>query len=261
MTPAVRAEARPPASPPLVFWAPVVSLLLAAVVVLSGAGSETVWHLIRASGVVTYLLLSLTVVAGLLISSRSLPSGQPRTDFYEVHNFTSLLVLGFGSFHAAALLFDSFVGFSPREVLIPFTSDYRPLAVGFGGLTLYLSAVIYASFWARRAIGTRAWRVLHYGSFLAFGLATYHGLFAGSDTSADWMLMIYFGAMAFVGGLLMYRILITTEGKRTGSIELIEPLEELATTPEASTDDAPSFGSTTYAMSAPSAPTHHQPTL
>lgn len=222
MTASSEMPALPP-KPPLAFWAPVASLLLSGASVLSGAGSQTVWQLIRASGVLTYLLLSLTVIAGLLISSRSISGRQSRIDSFEVHGFMSLLVLGFGSFHATALLFDNFVGFSPREVLIPFTSGYRPLAVGFGSLTLYLSFIIYASFWARRAIGVPAWRVLHYGSFPAFAFATYHGLFAGSDTSADWMMAIYFGAMALVAGLLMYRVLITLEGKRKDEIEALGP--------------------------------------
>jgi predicted ferric reductase len=217
-------------------WAPAASALLAGAVVVSGAGSQTVWDLIRASGIVAYVLLTLTVLAGLLVSSRSLPSGQSRIDFFEVHTFTSLLVLAFGSLHAAALLFDRYVGFSPREVLLPFASDYRPLAVGFGGLTLYLSAAVYGSFWVRRLIGMGTWRLLHYSSFLAFVLATYHGLFAGSDAGSTWLLGVYFGSMALVGGLLMYRVLIMSDERPSPVLEQLQaPVGAgQATAPEAS---------------------------
>jgi hypothetical protein len=68
----------------------------------------------------------------------------------------------------------------------------------------------------------RAWRLLHYTSFVAFVLATYHGLFAGSDAGATWMLAIYFGAMALVGGLLMYRVLIMSEAPSSAAEELLD---------------------------------------
>ena len=115
------------------------------------------------------------------------------------------------------LLFDSYVGFSPTQILIPFTSSYRPVSVALGTMTLYLSAIIYGSFWLKRFIGQRGWRTLHYGSFLAFAGATYHGILSGADTSAPWMLAIYLVAIAVVIGFLAYRLLFEAGSGPTGA--------------------------------------------
>jgi sulfoxide reductase heme-binding subunit YedZ len=189
------------------FLLPLAALLLDLAVAVSGASSQTVWYTIRATGIIAYVLLTLCVVIGLLISNRLLPSGRIRVDFFEVHSFMALLVLAFGGFHALALLVDNYIGFSPSQVFIPFTSTYRPASVALGILGFYATAVIYASFWARRLIGYQAWRVLHYGSFLTFIAVTMHGILSGADASSSWMVMIYAASAGAVALLTSWRIL------------------------------------------------------
>ena len=43
-------------------------------------------------------------------------------------------------------------------------------------------AIVVGSFYVRRQIGQRAWRTLHYVTFLAFLGATAHGVMAGTDS-------------------------------------------------------------------------------
>ena len=69
------------------YLAPLAALLLDIVIVASGSSSNTIWYVIRASGIVAYVLLTLSVCAGLLITNKVLPSGRPRVDAFEVHNF------------------------------------------------------------------------------------------------------------------------------------------------------------------------------
>lgn len=188
------------------FLLPLAALLLDVSIATSGASSQTVWYVIRAAGVIAYVLLALTVVCGLLISNRLLPAGRLRVDFFETHSFLALLVLAFGGFHAMALLVDSYVGFSPSQVLVPFTSTYRPVSVALGILGFYGSAIIYASFWARRLIGYRAWRYIHYGSFLAFVAITMHGILSGTDAGSAWMLLVYAISVGTVAMLTLMRL-------------------------------------------------------
>lgn len=189
------------------FLLPLTALILDISIATSGVSSQTVWYIIRAAGVIAYVLLATTVVCGLLISNRLLPAGRLRVDLFELHSFTALLVLAFGGFHALALLVDSYVGFSPTQVLIPFTSAYRPVSVALGILGLYASMVIYASFWARRLIGYRAWRYLHYGSFLSFIAITLHGILSGADAGTTWMLAIYGLSVGAVATLTFTRLM------------------------------------------------------
>jgi sulfoxide reductase heme-binding subunit YedZ len=194
-------------TPPLLeMLAPLISLEVLGLVLASSAGQQTVWYFIRASGIIAFVLLGVSVAMGLLITGRVLPSGRPRVDANEVHNFTALLGLGLSGVHGVALLLDSFIGFSPLQILVPFTATYRPIAVSLGILGFYVMVLVYASLWARRFIGYRAWRTLHYLSFVAFVLGSLHGILAGSDSGAAWMIAIYAGSIGAVLALTWRRI-------------------------------------------------------
>jgi predicted ferric reductase len=201
----VRTTASEPPSMHVV--APIVALVFVAAVLLSGATSQTAWYVVRGTGVIAYLLVTLSVVVGLLMSNRMASPGRTRVDLYEIHSFAALLGLAFASVHGLALLLDTYIGFSPMQLIVPFTSSYRPLAVAFGMVAFYLSAMVYGSLWLRPHIGYRAWRTLHYASFLAFVGASLHGMMSGTDTSTLWMFAIYAGSIGVVTFLLFYRVL------------------------------------------------------
>ena len=52
--------------------------------------------------------------------------------------------------------------------------------VGKGRVAIYLSVLVSFTFYVRKQIGTRAWRVIHMLSYGLFGLALLHGVFAGT---------------------------------------------------------------------------------
>ena len=181
--------------------APLAALLFVIGVIASGASASTVWYVIRGTGMIAFVLLTISAIVGLLITNKLLPSGRPRVDLYETHTFVSLLALAFTSIHGVALLLDNFVHFSAVQIAIPFTSTYRPFGVGIGILGFYIAAVVYASFYLRKRIGYKTWRTLHYASFAAFFLADMHGILSGTDSSTWWALAIYVIATLAVAGL------------------------------------------------------------
>ncbi len=101
------------------------------------------------------------------------------------------------------------VPFSLPQIAVPGLAPYAPLAVAAGQGAFYLMAAVIASFYVRRTIGQRAWRLLHYLTFLAFVGATAHGLAAGTDSGSAWAWWIYVGATVPVVFLLTYRILVS----------------------------------------------------
>ena len=58
--------------------------------------------------------------------------------------------------HAAVLMIDRSVPYTPFEVVIPFAGPYRPLWVGIGQLTMGLALVVMLSFYVRKRLGPRA---------------------------------------------------------------------------------------------------------
>ena len=130
---------------------------------------------------------------------------------FDLHQYTSLLGLAIAVFHGLILMGDRYIQFTLPHVLLPFTAvEYRPLWVGFGQVSLYLLAIVSFSFYVRRKITPRVWRLIHYLSYLTFILALAHGIASGTDSSAGWVNAMYWAT----GGMLLffsiYRILVVT---------------------------------------------------
>lgn len=167
--------------------------------------NQAPWHLARSSAMIAYVLLWLSTALGLSISNRlaRLWPGGPTA--FDLHQFSSLSALAFATFHALILLGDHYIGFTLGQILMPFAAQsYEPLGVAWGQLALYLGMIISLSFYIRSRIGHRTWRLIHFGSFLVFILATLHGLVVGSDSAILWPFYIISGASILF--LTFYRI-------------------------------------------------------
>src|SRR5574341_31672 len=119
------------------------------------------WYITRASGLVAYILLWLSTAWGLAISSKIFDPHLLRNYTYDFHEFLSLLAIGFLVIHLSVLTLDHYLPFSVTQVLVPFTSTYRPLWVGIGVIAFYLTLLVSVTFYLRRYIGVRAFRLIH----------------------------------------------------------------------------------------------------
>jgi predicted ferric reductase len=168
---------------------------------------HTYWYLSRALGMVAYLMLFAGVVLGLLMTGSVTDRWIGRNRIYDLHRFLSLLTLIVIGVHALIVLPDTYFSFSLVELLVPLASPYRPELMAAGVLSLYLTGAIIATFYLRRLVSYRAWRFIHYATFLAFALALVHGVGAGTDTSASWAQYLYAATALVVFNLTVYRAL------------------------------------------------------
>jgi DMSO/TMAO reductase YedYZ heme-binding membrane subunit len=168
----------------------------------------TFWLLARSSGLVAYALLAASVVLGLVVKSRPLGSSVSPAAVVDVHRFLALLGLGALALHGAALVADDAVDIGLGALLVPGASPYRPVATALGVLAAELMVVIYLSFSVRRRIGAKAWRALHWLTYLVFALATLHGLAAGTDSGRTWALAFYGAAVGAVLGAFVWRLVV-----------------------------------------------------
>ena len=178
-------------------WASLVAAALA------GPQPKAWWLLSRATGFVAYAALCLSMWLGLTISNRwaRLWPGGPMA--VDVHRHTSLLALGFALVHALVLLGDRYVELTLAAIVLPFAAPLEHwLAVAAGQLALYTLALVVGSFYVRRAIGARAWRVIHFATFALFALATVHGIVSGTDSAAP----LYWTAASTVLFLTIHRL-------------------------------------------------------
>lgn len=164
----------------------------------------TFWIVARATGVTAYVLITLSMLAGSILKSRPFASLRPAA-VMEVHKTLAVLGIGAIGLHGLALVLDTAVPISLPALVVPGLSSYRPLWTGLGVVAAELAALVTASFWARRRIGMRAWRLIHWATYAAFGLATLHGIAAGTDSARPWALAMYAAAAASVTGATAWR--------------------------------------------------------
>lgn len=169
---------------------------------------EWQWLIARASGFTAYVLVTLSVVLGLLLSQRwQSRRNWPRLVNDQLHQYLTLLAGVFTAIHGISVWLDPFTAFTLREVLLPGASHYRPLWMAFGIVAAYLGLAVVATGWLRPKIGYAWWRRLHYLTFVVWLLATLHGLGDGSDTRTAWGIAIYGLSSLAVVGLTLVRLL------------------------------------------------------
>lgn len=185
----------------------------------------TFWIIARSSGLVAYVLLTTSVLAGIVLKARPFGKALKPAAVTDVHRFIAALALGALAVHGTSLVLDSTVRITPLALLVPGLVPYRPLWTGLGVVAAELTALVYVSFSQRRRIGATAWRRLHWLTYAVFALATLHGIAAGTDTTQWWSPVLYGGAVGAVIAAAAWRALVppvrtrgTTErGRPTGS--------------------------------------------
>jgi predicted ferric reductase len=174
---------------------------------LAGSAPERFpWVATRIVAFLSYFAIAGSVIYGLLLSTKILDVIAHRPVTFALHQDLAAIGLGLAGIHVVLLGLDATQPLSLAEMLVPFASPYRPLWVGVGQVALYLVAIVTASFYVRRRIGQRTWRILHYVTFLAFAFTTAHGIMSGTDTSAPWAWWVYVVATTVVVFLTVYRI-------------------------------------------------------
>ena len=176
----------------------------------SGAATDThtFWYMSRASGIIAFVFLWLSMLMGLIKTTNLIPRGKSSAIAIDLHQFVSLAGLFFSLFHGVILLWDPYIAMTLGQMLVPFTVfNYRPLNVGAGQISLYLWAVLVLSSSVRKSIGRATWRMLHYLSFGVFWLVLLHGISAGSDSGTAGMQILYWSSAGSIVFLTTYRIL------------------------------------------------------
>ncbi len=172
------------------------------------------WLVERLAGFLAYFAVAGSVIYGLLLSTKILDAIAHRPITFNLHQDLASIGLGLAGVHGALLALDKTVPFSLQQIAVPGLSPHSPVAVAAGQVAFYLMAVVIASFYVRRTIGQRTWRLLHYLTFLAFIGATAHGLAAGTDSGSAWAWWIYVGSTVAVAFLFSYRIVMSFGTRR-----------------------------------------------
>ncbi|MGE0688547.1 MAG: ferric reductase-like transmembrane domain-containing protein, partial [Dehalococcoidia bacterium] len=136
------------------------------------------WHFIRGAGLVAYGLLWLSVVLGISVRARTLDGVIHRAWVFELHQTVGIMGVIATALHVVLVTQNVHVPLGWRQAFVPMSAEWRPWAVTFGVLALYLMAIVGLSSLLRRGLPFSVWRLLHYAAFPAWVLALAHGILA-----------------------------------------------------------------------------------
>ena len=163
------------------------------------------WYTTRASGAVALILLSAVVVLGMLARMRVEGRLWPRFLSAAVHRDLSLVAVVFLVLHVVTAVVDPFTHLGIVAATVPFVSSYRTFWLGLGTVSMELLVAVLVTSLARRWIGHRVWRAIHWLAYASWPVAVLHSIGTGTDSTAPWMLAILIVCIGAVVGAALWR--------------------------------------------------------
>lgn len=165
------------------------------------------WLMARVSGVVGYLMIVASMVSGVVLHTRLVQRLASPVARMEWHRILAFLGLALVALHGVALVMDDYVTITWLDLVTPGGTEYRPLWVSVGVLSMWLMVIVSLTAMWRKHLGATMWKAVHLASYGVFATATVHGLMAGTDSSQPWMLGIYVASTALVAGVASRRLM------------------------------------------------------
>lgn len=177
-----------------------------AVAAAASTSPNVLWYVTRGTAFVSLALLTLSVAGGILNSVRWRSDSWPRFAVQQVHRNGSLLGVAFVAVHVVTAVVDPFAKLRVTDALIPFTSSYRPLWLGFGVIAMELLVALVITSLVRGRLGFRAWRAVHWLAYVCWPIALVHGMGTGTDTRTAWGLLLDVACAGVVLVAVVWRI-------------------------------------------------------
>jgi methionine sulfoxide reductase heme-binding subunit len=181
------------------------------------------WITSRAAGTSAMVLASASVAVGLTMGSKLRIGTGP--DRFNLHQTLSLAALVAIAVHGVALLGDSYLKASALDLTVPFAFSYKTIPTSVGIIAAWTLAILGLSYYLRRQIGYRRWKLIHRFAAVAWAGALIHSFTEGTDAGQLWFvgLIVLTALPAF--GLLVARLATRRAGSR-GSRRAPAPVDE-----------------------------------
>jgi sulfoxide reductase heme-binding subunit YedZ len=175
---------------------------------------SALWYLMRGTGVVSLVLLTLVVLLGVATRGGGRLSRVPQFVTGRLHRNIALLSVTFLAVHVITAVLDPFAPIRLIDAVLPFASAYRPVWLGLGALALDVFAALIVTSMLRRRLGPRTWRGVHWLAYAAWPVAVLHALGTGSDVHRPWMLAIVAMSVVSVLWAVLWRLVDSIVGGR-----------------------------------------------
>lgn len=167
------------------------------------------WYIIRGAGFIAAGLVVLLMLSGILQVTGFIYRFIEPITAWAIHKALAIALCVSIAMHIGFLLIDNYVRFSPVQLLVPLESHYNngtaflgvalgSLSVSLGILAMYGIAIIVASSLGWIDTKKRAWKSLHYLSYVVAIFIFLHALYTGSDLKYGVFRLAWIGLGAVV---------------------------------------------------------------
>ena len=164
------------------------------------------WYVTRASGIVAWLMLTASVIWGVVLSTKAFPARRRPAWLLDLHRWLGGLTLSFVAVHLVALVADSYTDFGAADLAVPLASDWKPGAVAFGVVAAWLLVAVEITSVAMKRLPRKAWRAIHLASYGVFWLGSVHAALAGSDRTEVLYQVTAAASVVAVAWAVLYRL-------------------------------------------------------
>ena len=174
---------------------------------MNGITSSTaLWYSSRATGVVALVLLTATMVLGLLVNRQGRLPGLPRFAVTGLHRNVSLIAVVFVCLHVLTAVLDTYVSIPLTATVVPFASSYERLWLGFGAISLDLMIAMIVTSLLRGHLSHRLWRAVHWLAYLSWPVALAHSIGSSTDMQKGPLLDLAVACAILVAVGLSWRV-------------------------------------------------------
>jgi DMSO/TMAO reductase YedYZ heme-binding membrane subunit len=162
------------------------------------------WYFSRAIGLVAFALLYISIFLVLTIRIPLLHKIFAPVHALNAHGWIALQATILALAHGMVLIFDKFLNFTPKSVLIPFTSTYEKTFVALGTISLYLMLLLVITSYGRKYLSFKVWRTIHFFNIGLYFIVLIHALYLGTDLKIVLVRNIFIAA----NGILIILMLV-----------------------------------------------------
>jgi sulfoxide reductase heme-binding subunit YedZ len=176
--------------------------------------STVLWYAIRATGLMSLVLLTATTMLGILTANRTTSPRWPGFALQDLHRRISLIAMAFLGCHIVASVLDTYVHIPWAAIAVPFASSYKRAWVALGSIGIDLLLAVAVSSMLRHRIRARTWRALHWLAYLSWPVALSHAFGMGTDMRQLWVIGLSAACIAAVVGAATWRLSLAAARKR-----------------------------------------------
>ena len=139
---------------------------------------------------VAWVLLTLTVVWGVLLKTRILRGADNPEWLTVTHRYISGLAMAMIATHMGTLLLDEYIQFGWTDILVPFASTFEPLPVALGIMAFWLIVLVQITALASKWLPDGLWKGIHLSSYISIVLVGLHSGLVGTDVGTPWYTVV-----------------------------------------------------------------------